>query len=303
MSIEISIVIPVYNRPKLVGEAVTSALQQARDVELEVIVVDDCSTDETWDVVQSLPVRAIRMPRNGRQARARNAGIDASQGRYVKFLDSDDVLIDGHLARELQAIRESNAEIAVSGWIESGSPRSAPRFSSIIDDVLAGKGVPTSAALYARHVLPRWDPELKLLDDWDFFVQAALHAKKIVTVDGTAYEWRDHEGPRITDGTMLANAQSHHQVLHKLEEALRSRGELTEARTKRLAQYFYKELRVFSLHDRAAFNAALVHIFELDPKFAPHDEERQWWMRLAARLLGTRNAVSLHTSIKRFIKG
>jgi glycosyltransferase involved in cell wall biosynthesis len=308
VSVDVSVVIPVYNRPRLVREAVASALRQARGLEVEVVVVDDCSTDETWDVVQSLPVRALRMAQNGGRAHARNAAIDASLGRYVKFLDSDDVLIDGHLAREVGAMRTSNADIAVSGYLEEGARgeftrREVPHFDSIIDDLLAGKSVATSAALYARYVLPRWDPSLRLLDDWDFFVQAALRAKRIVSVDGLAYEWRQHEGVRVTDGTMLENALSHHRILYKFEDVLRERGELTERRRKRLAQYFYKELRVLSLHDRPAFDSALQHIFELDPQFRPVDEERQWWMRFAARVIGTRQAVLLHSAVKRLIRG
>ena len=54
--------------------------------------------------------------------------------------------------------------------------------------------------------------------------------------------------------------------------------------------------------DRAAFDAAVTHIHQLDPSFTPRDDERQPFMRLAARLLGTRNAVLLHTAVKRAIK-
>ena len=71
----------------------------------------------------------------------------------------------------------------------------------------------------------------------------------------------------------------------------------------RLAQYFYKELRVLSLHDRDAFEAAAEHIRSLDPSFQPRDEERQRLMRIMARIVGFRNAVLLHSAIKRALKG
>ncbi|HEX2832147.1 MAG TPA: glycosyltransferase family 2 protein [Thermoanaerobaculia bacterium] len=310
MSIDISIIIPVYNRPAKVGETVTSVLRQAHDCTMEVLVIDDASTDDTWQVVQSMAgIRPLQMPQNGGQCAARNLGLAHATGRYVKFLDSDDVLLDGHLQRELALARETNADIVASGWREvdvdgHAIERRPPHFSSnIVDDLLAGRSVPTSAALYVRHSELRWDPAVRILDDWDCFVQAALRAEKIVTLDTPAYDWRDHSGPRLTDATMILNARSHHQVLHKMEDVLRTRGLLTDARRKRLAQYFYKELRVLSLHDRAAFDAALAHIFELDPHFHPVDEERQWWMRLAARVIGTRNTVLGHTAIKRLLKG
>jgi glycosyltransferase involved in cell wall biosynthesis len=314
VSIDVSVVIPVYNRARLLGEAVESVLRESTAVSLEIVIVDDCSTDETWDVAQAYAarhpdtIRAFRQPVSGRQHRARNLGLDAARGSWVKFLDSDDVLVAGHLAQEVSAARASGAEIVVSDWIELKTDgrqvvRKAPVFESIVDDVLAGRAVATSAALYIRRPELRWDPSLRVLDDWGYFVHAALRSSRIATVEGPAYLLRDHAGPRVTDATMLVNAQSHHQILGQIESFLRENDLLTTARRKRLAQYFYKELRVLSLSEREGFDAALRHIFELDSGFHPRDEERQWWMRVAARLLGTRTAVLLHSAIKTRVKG
>ena len=305
----VSIIVPVYNRPLLVREAIASALANANGVPLEVIVVDDASTDDTWESVDSYRdarVRAMRMERNSGQSAARNRGLDTSRGTFVKYLDSDDILMAEHLEREVRALQQSASEIAVSGWLSetSGHTRefSPPRFTSIVDDVLAGLAVPTSAALYLRRSDWRWDPELKKLDDWDYFVQAALSATSIATVDGAAYCMRDPASPRASGAGILINALEHHRILHKMEDRLAASGLLTAARRRRLAQYFYKELRVLSLHDRPAFEAGVAHVFALDSAFVPRDEERQWWMRIAARLLGTRNAILLHCFIKRSVR-
>ena len=308
MTPDVSVVIPVFNRPPLVREAVDSVHPAAPELTIEVIVVDDASTDDTWDVVRQLPrVTALRMERNGGQGPARNRGLDAAAGTWVKFLDSDDVLRPGHLSREVEAARKTNADIVVSGWVESEPSGRAkefvpPRFESIVDGVLAGLAVPTSAALYRRNASWRWDPSLRKLDDWDYFVQAALGATTITTVDGPAYEMRAHEGPRQTGVSLLVNAREQHRILHKIERRLADEGRLTDARRARLAQYFYKELRVLSLHDRDAFESAIAHVHELDPSFTPRDEERQWWMRAAARILGTRRAILLHSACKRMLK-
>jgi hypothetical protein len=178
----------------------------------------------------------------------------------------------------------------------------APAFDSVVDDVLAGRAVPTSSALYVRRSDWRWDPALRKLDDWDYFCQAALGTTRVVAIPGAAYVMREHGDARATDVSMLATAREHHVILRKIEERLKREGRLTAAREKRLAQYFYKELRVLSLHDRAAFESALQHIYELDPSFLPRSEERQKFMRLAARLLGVRNAILLHGAIKRAVR-
>lgn len=302
----VDIIIPVYNRAALVHEAIESALSE----DANVIVVDDASTDGTWDSLRAYDgnpaVRGLRMPANGGQSAARNLGLDAATAAYVKFLDSDDTLIPGHLGAEVRALESTGAEIAVAGWHADANGKTsaydAPVFHNIVDDVLAGLAVPTSAALYVRHAEWRWDPALRKLDDWDYFCQAALGAKRIVTVAGPAYTIREHGGARMTNTTMLANAREHHRILEKIEARLAADGVLTPPRRRRLAQYFYKEMRVLSLHDRPAFDAAAIHIRALDPNFQPRDEEQQRMMRVLARLLGFRTAILLHTAVKRAVK-
>ncbi|MEA2326144.1 MAG: hypothetical protein QOE68_1103 [Thermoanaerobaculia bacterium] len=302
----VDIIIPVYNRATLIHDAIESALRESA----RVIVVDDASTDGTWDSLRAYDgnpaVRCLRMPANGGQSAARNLGLDAATGDYVKFLDSDDLLTPAHLGVEIRALESTGAGIAVSGWHADANGKTstydAPVFRNIVDDILAGLAVPTSSALYVRHPDWRWDPALRKLDDWDYFCQAALRAKRIVTVEGPAYTMREHGGARMTNTTMLANAREHHRILEKIEERLAADGVLTPSRRRRLAQYFYKEMRVLSLHDRPAFDAAAVHIRELDRAFQPRDEEQQRSMRVLARLLGFRNAILLHSAIKRVLK-
>lgn len=305
----VSIIIPVYNRPVLVREAIGSALESASLIPMEVIVVDDVSTDETWESVCSygdVRVRALRMDQNGGQSAARNRGLDAALGAYVKYLDSDDLLMAGHLEREVRTIQATASEIVVSGWMAetAGTIREypAPRFTAVVDDILAGIAVPTSAALYVRRSDWRWDPALRKLDDWDYFVQAGLGVNSIATAEGAAYVMRDPGVPRASGAGMLINAREHHRILHKIEDRLAATGSLTTARRRRLAQYFYKELRVLSLNDLSAFESGVAHVLTLDPDFVPRDEERQWWMRVAARLFGTRRTILMHTFVKKTVK-
>jgi glycosyltransferase involved in cell wall biosynthesis len=99
----ISVIIPTYNRAREVGAAVDSALAQTRPA-LEIIVVDDGSTDETPDVLARYGdgIRVVRQNNQG-VAAARNAGIAVARGDLLAFLDSDDVWRPRNL--ELQAAR------------------------------------------------------------------------------------------------------------------------------------------------------------------------------------------------------
>lgn len=98
----VSVVIPTYNRARLVGDAITSVLQQGYP-RLEIVVVDDGSTDDTADVVKAFgpAVRYVRQP-NGGPARARNTGIAQATGELLAFLDSDDLYLPGKLHAQVE---------------------------------------------------------------------------------------------------------------------------------------------------------------------------------------------------------
>src|SRR5574340_153814 len=112
----VSIVIPTYNRGSLLKKAILSALAQEKAGELfdlEIIVVDDCSPDQTAEVVAEFPaVRYIRLPENRGASGARNAGIRCAQGKYVALLDDDDEFLTHKLMVQVP-ILEAHHEVGV----------------------------------------------------------------------------------------------------------------------------------------------------------------------------------------------
>lgn len=100
-----SIIIPTYNRTHLIGKTIDSVLQQSLK-DFEIIVVDDGSTDHTEEYLERNyrnKVKVIRIP-NGERGKARNTGTLIAKGKYVYFLDSDDLLYPNHLALAKQFI-------------------------------------------------------------------------------------------------------------------------------------------------------------------------------------------------------
>jgi glycosyltransferase involved in cell wall biosynthesis len=315
----VSVVIPVFNRASIVGGAIESCLAQANETfGVEVIAVDDGSTDSTPTLLAGYRdrIRALSLSQNSGRNVARNTGLAMALGDWVKFLDSDDVLEPGSLEAEVTLAVRERADVVIANTlvVDAGANHSiigrvlerlpAPPMDPRIESILLGHAVPTSAALYrTEHVRDlRWDTALSKLDDWDWFVRVALRGGRIVAADHVSYRWIQHPGQGIRSYSMLQNAREHHVILGKIESHLTSSGELTDWRRRRLAQYYYKELRVLCLHDSKAFEAAARHISELDPWFQPRDEERQRWMRWLARLLGFRRATLLHTGLKRTVR-
>jgi succinoglycan biosynthesis protein ExoO len=116
----VTVLIAAYNAAGFVGRAVASALRQSL-TPLEILVVDDASTDNTVEVVRQLAmtdsrIRLITLQENGGPAAARNAGLNAARGEWVAVLDADDALLSQRLRRMLRFAVESNADIVVDNF-------------------------------------------------------------------------------------------------------------------------------------------------------------------------------------------
>ena len=108
--VNLSVIVPFYNVQSYAPEAIRSLRANARE-DIEFILVDDCSTDDTPEILaeaeRDLPGAVlVRHERNGGLATARNTGLDASRGRHLTFLDGDDWLAPGYYPRLLAAIEE-----------------------------------------------------------------------------------------------------------------------------------------------------------------------------------------------------
>ena len=104
----ISVVIPTYNRNELIRETINSVLAQTY-TNIEIIIVDDCSTDNTKAVINNIGdprIRYICHATNLGGAAARNTGIDAAKGEYIAFLDSDDAWVHNKLEIQIAHIQQ-----------------------------------------------------------------------------------------------------------------------------------------------------------------------------------------------------
>jgi len=190
----ISVIIPLFNRPTKVHRAFDSVLRQ-RDIEeeLEVIVVDDAS-NPPFTVKRNLErVRCIRLPKNLGPAGARNAGIRASKGQYLAFLDSDDTWLPDKLAHQLAMFRRLAATyedscLAVScsyyyAGLSSGMELRRPRGATKVGDFVNGCwSSPGSTLFLHRSAFEEtgvFDERLRRLEDYDWLLRFALRGGQL----------------------------------------------------------------------------------------------------------------------------
>ena len=111
----ISVVIPAYNRENTIERCINSVLAQTYD-DIEVIVVDDCSSDSTVDIVESIQdsrIRLERLDKNAGAAVARNRGTQLATGDYIAYQDSDDYWYPNKLSKQLQYLVNSDSDICL----------------------------------------------------------------------------------------------------------------------------------------------------------------------------------------------
>jgi glycosyltransferase involved in cell wall biosynthesis len=191
----ISVIIPAYNVAPFIREAVDSALAQTRR-DVEVIVVDDGSTDGSADMLRDLDDPRLRVIRqdNGGSASARNAGLRLASGELVAFLDADDHWAPNNLER-LSGYLETHPEVDLTfgqSLIIDEQGRSLGRktngagpvsLSSLLRDNEIGNG---SCVLVRREALDRagwFDPKLPACVDIDLYVRvAALRPGNLVGI-------------------------------------------------------------------------------------------------------------------------
>ena len=117
---KVTIIIPIYNVEKYVGEAIESVMNQTYK-NIEIILVDDGSTDRSGEICDEYQKKDDRIKvihqENGGLPIARNAGLENATGKYIMFLDSDDILVQNACEAMYNKIEEKNADYVVGNYI------------------------------------------------------------------------------------------------------------------------------------------------------------------------------------------
>lgn len=181
----ISIIVPIYNAEKVIKRCIESISRQSYEM-LEIILVDDGSTDQSLEICEDMSEKDSRIKiihqNNGGVSRARNTGLKKATGRYIMMVDSDDYLYERAVELMLREIKKNKADLAICGF-ERGMDEVFPFSvdlsleSSVIDnrealnriyknDYCALQYVAPWAKLYARRLFDNIIyPEGKIFED------------------------------------------------------------------------------------------------------------------------------------------
>lgn len=221
----LTVLMPTWNAAATVERALASVLEE-REIPLELIVIDDASTDRTADVVAAAAERdprvmLIRLDANGGVSAARNRGLAAARGTWLAFLDADDRLLPGAL-RALMAPTAGQDVLAVVGqrvqsdgertWMSSGydnpDVRQPGRKSIAANPGLMYYGAIHGKVLH-RSLLEGLAFEGRVLGDQPWTISALLRAgDRIVVIGDAVYEWSRPHPDRYVEGITSATRAS-----------------------------------------------------------------------------------------------
>jgi glycosyltransferase involved in cell wall biosynthesis len=261
---EVSVVIPCYNAEPFVGEAIESVLGQTHD-SIELIVVDDGSTDRSLEVIRSFgdDVQVIAQENHG-ACHARNRGAEAAEGAYLMFLDADDVIGPTTIQALRDAIGERNEALArcpwkrlvatSNGWERRPSGKSAdPPEDDPILGWLRGWFVPPCGLLWTREAFRTagdWDEQLTRNQDGDLVLRALTQGVPLLKSEEGRALYRQHGPERTSISSNTSDDALHSQArfLRKVTERLRTQGRLDPYR-RVLGRRYYTLARRLALSD------------------------------------------------------
>lgn len=204
----ISVIVPVYNTEAYIGKCLDSLVSQTMR-EIEFILVDDCGTDRSMDIVrryaaEDARIRILEGTENTGVAQARNRGMETARGEYTAFVDSDDWLAPDYFRLLYDKAVTEQADMVKGSFTAVWTDRAEPsRMNDGIRQCLLRHAFPGIAYTYAFwNTLFRTDmlrrhhitfPSLTHGEDLVFLVNALLHANKLVLEDGAVYYYNQHD--------------------------------------------------------------------------------------------------------------
>ena len=298
----VSTIIPVYNRPQMVMKAVESVRAQTYRP-IEIILVDDGSTDETPGVLDQMALDhpdTIRVlhKENGGPGLAREAGRLVARGEFVQYLDSDDWLLPEKFEIQVRALRdhpECGIAYGISRLVdEKGNTLKEPskwtgrRYEYLFPALLVDRWWHTHTPLYRRSVSDAAGPWPKQRpEDWDLEARMGALKTRLVFCDAAVSCQRNHNSAnRVSCGNWNSYLLDEAWFLPRLYQCALQAGVKSDA----------PEMRHFSrwAFMRARHLGALGHksaaweLFSLAKKSAPHPDIFMKLVELSARSIGWR---------------
>ncbi len=262
-----SVIIPTYNRARLIGQTIESVVNQTFQ-DFEILVIDDGSTDNTKEVVEKMEKTLDRVhyfkKRNEERGVARNFGIKKSIGKYLVFLDSDDLMFPNHLSVLFENIQNSQADFIATkfsflihdGTIKKSALMTLPSGYYNYKLFLKGNCIACNLCVKNRKDLIFFETDRRFasMEDWIFNLENLINNELLLIDKVTIYM-------RIHDGRSMNNNKEIIQKRLRANEMLLDRLPLTKKEQKQMSGYSYYFCAIHAYLDGLKFKG-LIYIYQ-----------------------------------------
>src|SRR5690606_13421519 len=212
MEYDISVIVPTYNVENFITESLSSVINQKFNGKVELIVIDDCSTDNTHNVVNEIkdanpgfPLKILLQEKNMRQGTARNRGVQEAKGKYIFFLDGDDFLDLDALQSMFNKAEQYSCDFVLCDWAYHYEDKGTVYVNNdlfLFQEVLRGEEVEalyeantyfSVNKLYSADFLRKNNikyGEGYIYEDFEFYVEVAQKANTVAVVSNPYYRVR-----------------------------------------------------------------------------------------------------------------
>lgn len=289
----VSVIIPCFNAEKWLHEAIESCLKQTY-THLEIIIIDDGSTDDSLEIIKSYGDRVIweSQPNQGGCA-ARNRGFGLSKGDYIQYLDADDYILPEKIKKQVNGLIKTGTDVIYGDWryqkhlpngtsfldeINHCGPKTDFLESLLSDDAW----IAPMALLFTRDAVIRsggWDECLKTGQDRDFFISVAMSGSNFFYQPGCDSIYRRYGNVTVSTSNKQRWRDGHFMLMEKTETRLAQSGQLSHRYRQALAHSYYGKIRAdrTTIED-SQYDWILAKIVALDPDFQPSNVRQSYSM-------------------------
>lgn len=311
----VSIIIPCFNAERWIREAIGSALSQSYSA-VEIIVIDDGSTDGSLDIIKSYGDRITYEtgPNKGGN-HARNRGFALSKGKYIQFLDADDYLLPQKIEKQVAFIETAGVDVVYGNWrhqrhLENNDVvledvKVSGNQPDILESLLSGWWVSPACLLFRRSAVEAsggWDETLKVGQDRDFFLEVVMSGAKVGYQPECDSIYRRYGNVTVSSSSKTKYLESHITILEKYESRLEKENKLSKTYKDALAQSYFVIARSYLEINPARYDHFLKKALSLSPKFQAQASERTAFYILLQKVLGFRNIEWLIVTLKNLRK-
>lgn len=307
----VSVIIPVYNGAQTIVRTLDSVFAQ-EGVNLEIIVINDGSTDQTLEVLQTFKTQInLFSTLNQGVSHARAFGLTKATGSYIQYLDSDDLLAPQKIRMQMQALKNKNGDVAYGDWQKFVEVNKNIIFKDKVSQEIDGDlettifakfWAPPAALLYSKRICEKlsWSNTLPIIQDARYLLDAARSDGHFVYTPGVMAYYRTEQEYSLSQKSKLAFIKDIYQNSLEIHQCWLVSESYNQEKEKSIINSLRYTINEFRGLDRQCAKKAINALLTIAPGYIP---EEKGLLRLMSKLFGYKQAEYLAYIKRKFLKG